>query len=56
MTAYSKNNTIKGTIHPATFDELVIRDQKITAMKNELHKVSTKKPDKAIYQPKEKKT
>jgi len=50
MPAISKDKTIKGTVLPKTFDELVLCDQKFTAMKNELHKVSTKKPDIAKHQ------
>jgi len=50
MTAISKGSSVKGSIMPQTFQDQVSRDQMITEMKSELHKVSTKKPDIAKHQ------
>ena len=54
MSSHPRGNTIKGTVEPESFKQLVDRDQMNKAMKNELHKVSKNKPDRAIYNPKEK--
>jgi len=56
MTVVSRGSSIKGTVQPECFDDQVKNDKKVTAMRNELHKVSNNKPDKATYTPKEKKT
>ena len=56
MTAYARNKTIKGTVRPETFDDLVRRDQAIAQVKEDLRKAGKEKPEIAKYQSLEKKT